>query len=602
MKSLCTLIPVGIIAILIFLSGCDLITAPPKTPVTVGTPRDLIISEVFTISPDRYYAYSWLELFNPTNRPISLVDISFPVSGYSVGANGTLLKTTDDGVTWMNVSESGISASFNSTSFSWPDTGFAVGDGGAIYRIIREESGNYHFIDLSVNIPPTAAGKNFYKVYSPLQTPLVFVVGQSGTILRAVNQGKNPGDWVHVPHGLTTRNLRGLSMVDYNRVYVAGDGGVLMKGTVGGRWEMRTPPLSQISTNYHSITAVSDTAWAVGEGGAIAFTTNQGIQWIAQTSTVSTTLRSVFNMYLPGVTVTNLGWIVGDNGVVLKTTNYGEKWEKKESGTSASLYEVRFADPLNGWAFGDGGVIIRTSDGGEHWSPQRSPISYRLTSSAFFPPTKYVLSFYQLAMWAQKHHFFYDQATNTTNLDVLTDTLIGTVTIFPPEFDIVVPSNGFLIISNDSSKFKSHTDLGPGEKEEFHLPLAVGSFLFGGSRRLDSIIVPLDVVIWKLPVSGEIRLEKLFVAVDIQSQLVDTASRRHEVVDLVRWGNFMPNPGEFEGDVYPNNQPLGFIPEWYSIARFANDYGGDVSNSSSVNSFYFSDRPIPGYYSQRNRP
>ena len=55
---------------LILLSGCTLVTPPPEEKTRFYGP-DLVINEVFSLPPDRYYAYSWIELYNPTDRPIA---------------------------------------------------------------------------------------------------------------------------------------------------------------------------------------------------------------------------------------------------------------------------------------------------------------------------------------------------------------------------------------------------------------------------------------------------------------------------------------------------------------------------------------------------
>jgi hypothetical protein len=64
----------------------------------------------------------------------------------------------------------------------------------------------------------------------------------------------------------------------------------------------------------------------------------------------------------------------------------------------------------------------------------------------------------------------------------------------------------------------------------------------------------------------------------------------------------MPDPATTPPElIFPNNEPAGFIPEWYSLARYVNDVGGDVNTISSKASFYMADRPIPGWYSQRSK-
>ena len=75
-----------------------------------------------------------------------------------------------------------------------------------------------------------------------------------------------------------------------------------------------------------------------------------------------------------------------------------------------------------------------------------------------------------------------------------------------------------------------------------------------------------------------------------------------ETIDVVRWGGFMASTNDFPPDeVFPNNEPAGFIPEWWSLARYGDDVGQPVDQSNTRNSFFMSDKPVPGWYSQINK-
>lgn len=63
-----------------------------------------------------------------------------------------------------------------------------------------------------------------------------------------------------------------------------------------------------------------------------------------------------------------LAWAVGYWGSVLRSTDAGETWEYGRTPTTASLYDVAFADELNGWAVGSEGTLLRTTDGGRSWT------------------------------------------------------------------------------------------------------------------------------------------------------------------------------------------------------------------------------------------
>ncbi len=60
------LLPLGLVWLA---GGCDLVTVP--RPLTETKPADhVVINKVFTLPPDRYYAFSWVEIYNPTSQRI----------------------------------------------------------------------------------------------------------------------------------------------------------------------------------------------------------------------------------------------------------------------------------------------------------------------------------------------------------------------------------------------------------------------------------------------------------------------------------------------------------------------------------------------------
>jgi photosystem II stability/assembly factor-like uncharacterized protein len=605
MKSLLTVLIIGCL-VTFLISGCELYTPPNSGPGTaVG--NDLLITEVFPLNPSTYYSFSWIELFNPTNRYISTVDITRPASGYIIGYNGSLLKTTDDGDSWVNVGGGAVNANFHAITFPWPDTGFAVGEGGAFYRINHSETDSvpYRFIDIHANLPASVQGRTLNGIDSRLQVPVLFVCGDSGTVLRSANMG-NTGTWISYVTGVR-QNLNALQYVKSTAVYVVGDSITILKGTLGGNYQAQIPPFSHTlaGTNYKSVSFISDTGWIVGTGGRIAFTANGGRVWTDQPTGVTATLRHVYvgdsSRYV---------WACGDNGTVLKSLDQGTSWEKEPTGTTSSLYDIRFTDIYNGWAAGDNGTIIRTTDGGFTWNRENSGTTEHLSNAYFLQRTRYVFHFYQLSMWAQKHHYFVDPVTKIVNRDVLLDTLVGRTLLVPgPATATFLPPQSYLVINNDQRKYDNHYQNTYGDPRIISLPTLVDSEIIGADKDkfIDTLILGLDSVVWRLKQSGEVRLEKfdLNMTVDPFTNLLvfdTTYPNTVRVIDLCRWGGFKPNAGDFGDEpTYELNQPVGTVPDWYSIARFNGDVGGDINQSNTARSFYICNTPIPGQGSQRRK-
>jgi photosystem II stability/assembly factor-like uncharacterized protein len=71
----------------------------------------------------------------------------------------------------------------------------------------------------------------------------------------------------------------------------------------------------------------------------------------------------------------DLVWAVGYWGTLLQSSDAGATWSRASSGTTATLYDVSFADARHGWAVGEGGLILRSTDGGTSWSRQSARVT-----------------------------------------------------------------------------------------------------------------------------------------------------------------------------------------------------------------------------------
>lgn len=151
------------------------------------------------------------------------------------------------------------------------------------------------------------------------------------------------------------------------------------------------PILRPASVNQRAATAVliavaraGQRLVAVGEGGVIVTSDDDGRTWTQAKVPVSVTLTAV-TFVTP-----DLGWAVGHSGVVLGTRDGGRTWLKQldglqlaglpapdagagtapaapGGGASDPLLDVYFADPANGFAIGAFGTFLRTRDGGKTW-------------------------------------------------------------------------------------------------------------------------------------------------------------------------------------------------------------------------------------------
>ncbi len=583
---------------LLFLAGCELQTDTPRKipPSVIG--KDLIIDEVFVLPPSKYYAYSWIEIFNPSTRSIPWFNESFPITAHVAGNNGALLRTDNDGDLWTDVYSG--SESFRGIFFSYPDTGFAVGSDGAIKIIHHHKDGTFDYLD-PATVPAIPAGSFLRSISGPLISPTVFTVGDNGLILRSTNRG---GIWATPLNGSgTTKRLNSVYFESFVATYVAGDSGLIMKSPRTNQWDQNVLQDPYSHRNFYGIASQGTTEIAVGDSGSILVSRNGGGPptgtWLPDTSNVTSALRAVY--YNRGI---NRAWVVGDDGVILSSVDSLKTWVPQISGTSSSLRAVAFADSSNGWAVGTGGVIVHTTNGGGKWTLQESGTTEDLYSIFLNPPSIRVRDRLVVEMHAKRKVFFIDQtapfvAGVNPNFDFIVSTDTGSVFYDPGLLrDLTqgffkapdpVPPQGWVIINSDSIKFQDHSNVGPGHPQQVNFAISF----------TDTALFRARGVLWDLLESGEVRLIRIFRK-EIKGTGEVVGPQSTDVVDVVRWGGYRPDPAVTPPELqFPNNVPAGFIPEWYSLSRYVNDLGGDVNTISTSASFYMSNQPIPGWYSQR---
>ena len=581
----------------LYLSACALVTPPPAEKIRpVG--NDLVINEVFTLPPDRYYAYSWIELYNPTEHKIPWFDESFPASVNAVGSNGTFIQTENDGSAWTSPT-SVPAVNLKGVDFPYPDTGYVVGDNGTLKRVVRV-SGEYQFFD-PTTLPAVPGDLN--AVSSIPLTVSAFAVGDRGTVLRTTSRGQN---WV-AQNSRVTVNLNAVKMATVSRIFACGDSGTILRSFSSGTWTKQSIPPEYAGTNFHTMGvsgSLGDSIWAAGDGGIILGSRNSGDTWFPETT--NTTVNLYGSYFVGG---TKFAWVVGENGVILRKSEPGTKWDLQNSSTITTLRAVTFVDSLRGWVTGDNGLMLATTNGGKKWTALSSGTGNTLLAIYPLPLNIRVLNRYILQMWAERKEFFFDIITGTINFDYIVKQDTGFLYFDPeilnqngvgsPPKDI--PTNGFVIINSDSARFQEHTDIGPGKTDILNVSIG---YYFDFTT-----ILGVRPVLWDLLQAGEVRLIKQFLRVRMSTN--EFLGLSTETVDVVRWGGFVPAPEDFPIDplypvpptdkIYPQNIPAGAIPEWWSLSRYGDDVGAPVNVQSTNESFYMSERPVPGYYSQLNK-
>src|ERR1035437_5162704 len=268
--------------------------------------------------------WSWQ---NPLPQGNNLSSVRFVNNNtaFAVGDGGTILKTTDKGVTWTRI-YLGAYQDLTGVFFVNPQVGYIVG------------ADNYM---------------------------------QTGYAFKTINGGST---WIQLPVVFDWQALS-VWFTDVNTGFV-GTFGDLYKTTDGGvTWQLQTQfPIYQ--TCWTMCFTDSLTGY-IGTSGTIFKTTNGGNTWISNYTDPSGTL--IMSMYFTnqqtGFGVGGSGW----NGKILKTTNAGQSWTT--TGVSDFLNFVFFADHQTGLILGTL-KIYRTTDSGNTCHDQLPPVTDYLMSGS----------------------------------------------------------------------------------------------------------------------------------------------------------------------------------------------------------------------------
>lgn len=295
-------------------------------------------------------ATGWTSETSPTTLALRGVAFSSPSTWVAVGDGGTIVRSTDGGVSWTTVS-SPVADALRGVSFNG-SVGIAVGLGG---RVIRSTDSGASWIE---ETRPTH--KNLYS--ASIDSRMAVITGDEGQIFVSLDNGLT---WA--PHLAGTASiLFGVSVSGDTGVGVGGQGAVVMSPNRGAGWGL-TIIGSQLTFFYGVSFVNATTGWLVGAdattGSVIARSDTSGFTWTGQTSP---TTNSLFGVSFPTIDV---GAAVGANGTIIHTANGGLLWSIQPSGTTQGLNAVSFSSVDLGIAVGDGGTILRTVDGGGTLGP-----------------------------------------------------------------------------------------------------------------------------------------------------------------------------------------------------------------------------------------
>ena len=234
----------------------------------------------------------------------------------------------------------------NSIAFIDNFTGFVVGSNGLI---LKTTDGGQNWNEINTDIT-----KDLFSVC--LANGRIFCAGENGTLLKS---GFNSQSLESINTGIN-ENFFNLKFIDDNTGFITGSNGVILNTVDGGlTWHKTTTGEKE---NLFSIDfADGRTGFVVGWNGTILKTEDQGVTWHKINSNQKSYLKNILfvNQFL--------GFIVGGDGLVLRTDDGGAAWSKIDIGTTSGLYKIFFENNDEGMILSNRGEIFKTRDAGKTW-------------------------------------------------------------------------------------------------------------------------------------------------------------------------------------------------------------------------------------------
>ncbi len=243
-----------------------------------------------------------------------------------IGAKNKILKTTDQGVTWL------IDESF-------PQSGFVMSSCSFF-------NNNLGFIALSSAIVKTSDGGNSWQLLNrDINSRTIYFVDEhillsgswDGEIYRSTDQGES---WLHI-YSTGPGTISDFKFLSRETGFAINWSGDVYKTTDGG-YSWRSTHLSDFC-RLHDINFIdAGNGYIVGDDGKIFYSSDMGESWLPQSSGINQNLNSI--IFLSD----RLAYITGDFGAILRTTTGGFVSVKTTSDAPAQfrLYQ-NFPNPFN---------------------------------------------------------------------------------------------------------------------------------------------------------------------------------------------------------------------------------------------------------------
>jgi photosystem II stability/assembly factor-like uncharacterized protein len=248
--------------------------------------------------------------------------------GQASGGYGTILSTTNDGMTWSRQGSQSQAAGVDLYDIHGLDQNNAWAVGGI-------------FMGYGLILHTTDGGTTWARQGTAAQVPDV--------------------------------RLYSVHAVDANTVWVAGENGALLYTKDGGNSWTSVNVSSLPPTNFYALASFGTTSlWAVGAASDTAFTDTIGLIYHSSDGGATWARQGIGYQFPRKFLDASAGsestiFLAGSN-TVYKSTNGGSIWQNVLMLPNKNMNGICAADVENIWAVGDGDGIYHSTNGGVSWS------------------------------------------------------------------------------------------------------------------------------------------------------------------------------------------------------------------------------------------
>ncbi len=301
---------------------------------------------------------------------------------YTIGNGGTVMKSSDGGITWTILS-TGTTKNLRQADFLQNGlTGYAVGYAQGVGSfIIKTCEGGINWQNLNFNQIYYLSSIDF------IDEQTGFVGGSIGSesnfIFKTIDGGLNWSQSDSLAEGIIAikfpfDNLTGFASGHHNGT---GNNSIYKTTDGGTSWVLKSIPVLAAFGDIKSICFVTNQIGYAAGNRTILKTTDFGETWFS----VNTGTESFKSICFPENETT--GYVVGDFNTALKTTDGGSTWQILNTNVTATHFynSVEFVNNQLGFIVGTNGIILKTTDAGLNWLNSRPCVTVGWLASIDFP-------------------------------------------------------------------------------------------------------------------------------------------------------------------------------------------------------------------------